>query len=117
MVAKNTQREIHSKWPLVGTTEWIQFNSKESHKNKQLKTGEYYDATFTGGDKHLKKYYHTDVSIVPPFFHMKFVRKWGVGLYTGERSDTKIHKLNTAHNTLFLSQFVFVYVFMTQGIS
>ncbi len=36
--------------------------------------------------------YRTAASIVPPFFHVKFVLKWGVALCTGARSDTKIPK-------------------------
>ena len=39
--------------------------------------------------------------VVQPFFHVKFVMKWGVGLYRGAGSDTKITKLNIAQNTLF----------------
>ncbi len=36
--------------------------------------------------------YRTDASIVPPFFQVKFVLKWGVGLYTGTKSDKKFSK-------------------------
>ncbi len=36
--------------------------------------------------------YRTDASIVPPFFHVKFVLKWGVGLYTGTKSNKKFSK-------------------------
>ena len=47
----------------------------------------------------------------PTIFSHELCSEIGVGLYTGARSDMKIHKLNNiAHNTLFLSQFVFVYV-------
>ena len=48
--------------------------------------------------------YRTEASTVPPFFHMKFFLKWGVGLNTAAESDMKI----PAHKILFLSQFVFV---------
>ena len=38
--------------------------------------------------------YRTDASIVPLFFHAKFILKWGVGLYMGAISDMIIAYYN-----------------------
>ncbi len=54
--------------------------------------------------------YRTDASIASPFFLCEICPEIGVGLYTGVGSDTKNPKHNIAHYTLFLGQFVFVYV-------
>ncbi len=50
------------------------------------------NVSLNGPGFNIINYYRTDASIVPPFFHVKFVPKLGVGLYTGTKSDKKFSK-------------------------
>ena len=67
-------------------------------------------------DQARQRQHPTMVLISPPFFHVKFVLKWGLGLYTGARSDMIIAETMISDYSLY-NKLIFMIAYWFKNLS